>query len=271
MSNSSNALVPTNPTDIMSTAKALAESGYFTDARSAAQAYVKVLAGAELGLPPFQAMNGIHIISGKPVMGAGLIASLIKRSGKYNYRVTEQTDLVCAIDFYEGAELIGNSTFTLEQAKKAGVKNLDKFAQNMLFARAISNGAKWHTPDVFGGPVYTDGEIEPVYTSPVVEGEVTVVDERPRNATPVGKKATAEQMKALQEWQNGIDTLPALASAYTEHFTALGALDWLPSTEKNGLFKGFVDIAFNKGFDWNKTDKVFYAAEPALTEAEEVA
>ena len=33
------------------------------------------------------------------------------------------------------------------------------FARNMLFARAMSNGARWFTPDVFGGPVYTPDEL----------------------------------------------------------------------------------------------------------------
>src|SRR5574339_232881 len=58
--------------------------------------------------------------------------------------------------------MIGNYTFTIEDAKKAGTKNLDKFPRNMLFARAISNGVKWFCPDVFAGPVYTPEECDVV-------------------------------------------------------------------------------------------------------------
>ena len=58
-------------------AKALYASNYFSDAKSEAQAIVKVMAGAELGLQPFAAMTGIHIIKGKPVLGANLIATLV--------------------------------------------------------------------------------------------------------------------------------------------------------------------------------------------------
>jgi len=36
---------------------------------------------------------------------------------------------------------------------------MDKFPKNMLFARAMSNGIKWFTPDVFAGPVYTPEEL----------------------------------------------------------------------------------------------------------------
>jgi hypothetical protein len=146
----------------MSIGKAFAESGMFPDIKSAAQAIVKIQAGAELGIAPFAAMSGIHIISGKPTIGAGVMAAMVKASGKYNYRVTEQTDKVCSIIFYEGAEIIGTSTFTIEDAKKAGTKNTDKFPRNMLFARAMSNGVKWYTPDVFAGPVYVPEEMESV-------------------------------------------------------------------------------------------------------------
>ena len=155
-------LIKHTATEIMSIGKAFAESGMFPDIKSAAQAIVKIQAGAELGIAPFAAMSGIHIISGKPTIGAGVMAAMVKASGKYNYRVTEQTDKVCSIIFYEGAEIIGTSTFTIEDAKKAGTKNTEKFPRNMLFARAMSNGVKWYTPDVFAGPVYVPEEMESV-------------------------------------------------------------------------------------------------------------
>ena len=147
-------------TEIMNIGKAFAESGMFPDIKSAAQAVVKIQAGAEMGIPPFAAMSGIHIIQGKPTIGAGLMAANVKASNKYDYKVIEQTDKVCSIDFYKGKEKLGNSTFTYEDAKKAGTKNLDKFPKNMLFARAISNGVKFYTPDVFSGPVYTPEEFD---------------------------------------------------------------------------------------------------------------
>ena len=151
-----------NPADIMSIGKAFAESGMFQDTKTAAQAIVKIQAGQELGIPPFAAMTGIHIISGKPTIGAGLIASTVKGSGKYDFRVLENTDKVCKIEFFQGKESIGISTFTIEDAKKAGTKNLEKFPRNMLYARAMSNGVKWYCPDVFSGPVYVPEEMQEV-------------------------------------------------------------------------------------------------------------
>lgn len=151
-------IMPVN--DIMIMAKTFAESGMFADAKAMGQAFVKIQAGQEIGIPPFAAMSGIHIIQGKPTIGAGLIASTVKGSGKYDYKVVEMSDKNCSIDFYQGKEKIGNSVFSIEEAKKAGTKNIDKFPKNMLFARAISNGVKWYCPDVFSGPIYVPEEMQ---------------------------------------------------------------------------------------------------------------
>jgi hypothetical protein len=155
-------LTTMNTTDMMNVSKAFYESGMFTDIKSIAQAMVKISAGAEIGIPPFAAMTGIHIIQGKPTIGAGLIASRVKGSGKYDYKVIEASEKVCSIDFYQGTTKIGNSTFTIDDAKKALTKNIDKFPKNMLFARAISNGVKWYCPDIFSGPVYVPEEMPSV-------------------------------------------------------------------------------------------------------------
>ena len=156
-------------TDIMNMSKIFSESGMFSDVKTQAQAFVKICAGQEIGIPPFASMSGIHIIVGKPTIGAGLIAARVKGSGKYDYKVTEQTEKICSIDFYQGKDKIGTSAFTIEDAKKAGTKNIDKFPKNMLFARAISNGVKWYCPDVFSGPVYVPEEMEAVVDTSHVE------------------------------------------------------------------------------------------------------
>ncbi len=105
-------------TELMSIAKAFSESGMFADIKSAAQAVVKIQAGQELGIAPFAAMSGIHIIAGKPTVGAGLMAAKVKASGKYDYEVVKQDDKICSLDFFQGKKKLGNSTFTIEDAKK---------------------------------------------------------------------------------------------------------------------------------------------------------
>jgi hypothetical protein len=192
-------IMPVN--EIMTMAKTFAESGMFTDAKGMAQAFVKIQAGQEIGIPPFASMGGIHIIQGKPTLGAGLIASTVKGSGKYDYRVKEMNDKICSIDFLQGSEFIGNSTFTIEDAKKALTKNIDKFPKNMLFARAISNGVKWFCPDVFSGPVYVPEEIpevtQDVSHTVVHEAEVITPEVKPIKLSQVAidKLETIEEIE----------------------------------------------------------------------------
>ncbi len=144
-------------------AEILARSRFFEDSSEAAKAVVKILAGRELGIGPIASMTGIHIVKGKPTLGAGIIAATIKRSGKYNYRIRQLDETACRIEFFERVgdkwESIGISSFTIADAKRAGTQNLERYARNMLFARCISNGARWYTPDIFGGPIYTPEEL----------------------------------------------------------------------------------------------------------------
>jgi len=154
-------------TEIMTIAKSFADSGMFPDCKSMAQAAVKIQAGREFGIQPFAAMSGIHIIQGKPTIGAGLMAARVKGFGKYDYKVIEHNDKVCSIEYFEklpgnGLRSIGVSTFTIEDARKAGTKNLDKFPKNMMFARSMSNGVKWFTPDIYEMPVYVPEEMAQV-------------------------------------------------------------------------------------------------------------
>lgn len=164
--------------DIQQIGSLFAKSGMFQDVKSEAQAVVKILAGAELGLSPFAAMAELHVIQGKVTLSAGLLAKKVKASGKYDFRVQELTDKVCSIKFFErsttGSSEIGTSTFTIEDAKKAQVKNLDKFGRNMLYARAMSNGVRWFCPDATEDiSVYTEGEIEHrTQAAPVAEAPV---------------------------------------------------------------------------------------------------
>ena len=150
--------------DVERAAKAMAGSGFFTDTKQAAQAIVKIMAGAELGVGAFASMVGVNIIQGKPTFSANIMAAAVKRSGRYNYRVAEMTDKNCAIEFMERFDgkwqTSGVSTFGIDDARKAGTKNLDKFPRNMLFARAMSNGVRWYCPDVMNGSVaYTPEEL----------------------------------------------------------------------------------------------------------------
>lgn len=194
-----------NMDDLSRLSKMMADSGFFADIRQASQCGVKILAGMEMGFPAFLSMTGIHIIKGKPSVGANLMAAKIRASGKYDFLELVKDVKLCRIVFYEIefkpfvkeqklklarkeinhqefeesviAISLGVSEFSIEDAKKAGTQNLDKFPRNMLFARAISNGVKWYCPDVFMTSVYVPEELGVIVDDDNNVMDVSVVEE----------------------------------------------------------------------------------------------
>jgi hypothetical protein len=153
--------------EIQAVGKVLAGSGYFNDAKGPAQAVAKIMAGQELGIPAMASLTGIYFFDGKITIGANIMAQLVKRHPKYDYRVVHLTDTSCEIAFFErvgaGREELGKSSFTIEEARRANLTskaNWTRYPRNMLFSRAISNGIKWYCPDVSSsGPLYTPDEM----------------------------------------------------------------------------------------------------------------
>jgi hypothetical protein len=143
---------------------------------TAEQLAVKIMLGRALQLEPMQAVLGIDVIPAKDgtkqiFVKPKLLASRIKQSGKYDYRVVKSTKEECTIDFFEFREgkweHIGTSTFTLNDARQQGLLNSASgkvkhnwatVPQEMLFYRAMSRGVSLFCPDVLlGMPLYLSG------------------------------------------------------------------------------------------------------------------
>lgn len=195
----------------------LAQSGYFSDAKQAAQAAVKVMAGEELGLGPVASMTGIWLVNGKVTVGANLMAALMRRHPDYDYKVTTHDEQACEVEVYHRGELAGTSRFTMEDAQRAGLtKNgtWKAYPKAMLFARAISQAARWYAPDVAAGsPLYTPDELgadvqmdeggevvsvrvdQPVATAPEPVAPAQIAPESQPTQDAFDPKATIEMLK----------------------------------------------------------------------------
>lgn len=187
-------IVPNNQDELERTAKMMAASGFFDDAKQAAQACVKIQAGLEMGIKPVQAMTAIHVIKGKVSIGANLVAAMLKRAG-YNYKVRWHGNEAIEIVFYDPSkEELGNSTFSMEDAHQAGLlgnPTWKKFPRNMLFARAMMNGARWYAPDVALG-IYDPDElqsIEPQTYPQAVEARVIPSRQSPPPIDPTNMRS----------------------------------------------------------------------------------
>lgn len=136
-------------------------SGGGYDELTPSAALMIVLRGKDLGLGPATALEQVKIYKGKLTLPAGTIAGLIQRSEKYSYRVIKHDDLECQLEFTFPTGQ-GLSVFDLDDARKAGLGGdmWTKYPRNMLFARALTNGARWYCAEVFGGAVYTPDELQ---------------------------------------------------------------------------------------------------------------
>lgn len=237
--------------------KMLAVSGYFEDAADIAKSSVKVMAGMEMGFGPFASMTGIHIIKGKPAVGANLMAAAVKANPRYDYRVRKMEDDEVILDFFERIdgklEKIGTSTFSAKDAQRAGTQNMGRFPRNMLFARAISNGIRWYCPDVFSGNatyipeelgavVDDDGNIteipeiqQPEAQQEVIEAEATPIPaEQPAPAEQAAaqpQKKPFDEMEFLRSFSKPAAVM-GMSKANAESYTAADGTPYKDMTTK---------------------------------------
>ncbi len=145
------------------------KSGFFKDARQAAQAGVKLMIGQELGLSAYSSM-GLHIVEGKIELSSGAMAALIKSSGIYKFKIVTLTAERCELSWTEREtpadkwEKAGpNTIFTIEDAKRAGLikpkSGWEKYPEDMCFARCLSRGFRRYCAELAAGAVYVQGEI----------------------------------------------------------------------------------------------------------------
>ena len=197
---------------------------------SVEQALAVILMGRELGIGPTTALSNIIISAGKPTLGASLVGALIQKSGKYGYTVTEMTDQQVSVEFFEklanyngqGVRQLGTSTFTLQDAQRAGLAQSQtwrSYPRNLLLARAITNGARWYCPEVFGGAVYDPEELGAapgVLPPPIDEAPIDV----PYTPSPSLSETTPEV------------TIEGLLEHYSAEQIMVASGGKLPSTEE---------------------------------------
>ena len=146
----------------MALGEVFAKSGMFPDTKTQSQAVVKIMAGKELGLSPFQSMGSIYVVNGKLALAAQAMSGLVKRSKEYDYVIKKLDDNECILSFTKNDTEVGQSTFTIKDAAKAGLANKDNwknYPRNMVFARALANGCRWYCPQIIQG-YYTQEELE---------------------------------------------------------------------------------------------------------------
>lgn len=193
--------------EAMKIAEVFAKSGHFES--NIYSVATRILAGVPRGLSAFDSVQGVHLIQGKISMSANLIARLIKANPLYNYRVTHSTSESCTIEFFEREasdgtyESVGTFTFTADDARRAGVKNMDKFPEQMLFSRCITSGGRMHVPAALDGCNYTpeelgaesdESEMMVGSDTPAIRSEPTPYEERQDLMAQIKKARTDHEL-----------------------------------------------------------------------------
>lgn len=266
-----------NLSDVRAVAEMFALSNYFdakgNNPQAIAQIVTKIMAGRELGYGPFASVNGIHVIQGRTALSANIMAAAVKASGRYDYRVRKMDDSGVEVEFFEHVggkrESLGVSTFTREDANKAGTQNMQKFARNMMFARAMSNGVKWFCPDVFNGSaVYVPEEL-----GADVDGDGNVIDVQPTAVTPppAAQNGNSNGHKAPR-WDSAAAayTWAVESGACANEHEARGSLKKIVDAKFGGRLTGDNMAAAFDAFHARQMEKLHDKADAAAQDAPEL-
>ena len=148
-------------------------------------AFAIIATGRELGLTAMQSLRSIHVIKGKTILSADLVAALVKSRRDvcaYFMLVESTTERATYKTQRVGEPEATTLTFTFDDAKRAqvtGNPNWTKFPAAMLRARCITALARAVYPDLAMG-IYDPDELEAAPAAAPVAYEVVEPAERPQ-------------------------------------------------------------------------------------------
>ncbi|MCA0314194.1 MAG: hypothetical protein LCH63_10200 [Candidatus Melainabacteria bacterium] len=189
--------------EILKVARLFTAAGIIKDSKDESVAALKIMAGLEMGLAPFEAVNGLYIgPGGKVEPFADLIKNKIALSGRYSFKVIEYSEEkeVVAVEFYENGkkiELEGNPIrYTREIATKRGFldgrnsKTWNSWFCRMAFKQAIRDGATLFMPGLLNLH-------SPTVASPSDDPEQIIIETIAENRLEGEAEATAEIVEML--------------------------------------------------------------------------
>ena len=122
-----------------------------------------MLTGAELDIPPMQALKSIHVVKGRPALSAELMRALVLRAGHELWFEEKSATRVIAAGSRKGSTRESRVTWTHDQARNAGLLGKDNwkhYPEAMLTARATSQLCRDIFPDVLAGLGHSFEELQ---------------------------------------------------------------------------------------------------------------
>jgi hypothetical protein len=215
------AIIPQSVEEVFRIANAICASGLAPSGmKTAEQITVAIMHGAEIGLPPMQAIQRIAVVNGRPtIWGDAIPALLLSRGFKLNEFIDgtgEKRKAVCELTRPDGADL--TRWFSVDDAKQAGlwgkIGPWKQYPDRMLQMRARGYAARDGAADVLAG-LYISEEVQDIDPRPVRkssaegkrDGTVIRFDEIRRQIAQATNAETVEAIKA--QTADEVATMPA--------------------------------------------------------------
>lgn len=216
-----NALVPTNISEAMQISEMLASSTVIPKdyVGKPANVFVAINAGMSMGLSPFQAMQNITVINGKPSVWGDAMLGMVRSSPKclgIKETVTgegDQRTATCTATRKNGTteEKIERS-FSWFQAKKAGLTSRGPwtaYPDRMLQMRARGFCLRDGFPDVLGGVITAEEAQDYPDAQPTLEPpKIEAIESKPEEPWAIhipGKESIV--VNDAQQWSNGYEAM----------------------------------------------------------------
>ena len=168
------------------------------------EAAAAILYGDEIGLTPTQALQSVHVISGRPGLYARAMVALAMSKGHEVWTVEKSDAKVTVAGRRKGSTHVHEETWTTARAQKAGYTNNKKYStdpQAMLYARAAADVVRQIAPDALAGLDYAVEELE-LSESPTVTTitrsatRPAKVQRKPLTATPEPPLAPVVELRS---------------------------------------------------------------------------
>ncbi len=186
----------------------IAASSGLTATKNQEDAFLLMMTGQELGLSVMQSLRAIHVVKGRPVLSADLMAGIVKRSDVCEYLVIKEMEATrCTITTQRrGDPEPTTMTWTMEDANRAGLRgdNWKKYPQAMLKARCMAQICRAVYPDVVAG-LYDPDELGPepqrqTTQEPEPDRVVAQLVEEPADLEPTDHSQDPDWQKAMTRW-----------------------------------------------------------------------
>ena len=164
-------------------AASLADSALVPNAYRGQQGLPNCIVAIEIanrmGMSPFQVMQNLNVIHGRPSWSSQFIIGLTQGCGRFEGFTYDEKDdsCQCFAVLKTTSEQVSGPKITLDMAKKEGWTKNSKWQtmpQTMLRYRAASAFGRFHIPDLILG-------IQSVEENEVIDAEIAVVPDQPES------------------------------------------------------------------------------------------